>query len=154
MPLYTADILRLAARIVADTLLEGHDARSEQRYARCEKRSVLCGSEVTADIVLGPDHRVLAHGQKVRACALGQAAAAILANGVAGRNAAELRAAEAALRLWLEEEGPLDVAALAPFPELSLLAPARAHRARHASILLAFDAAATAAEEAEAKLAG
>lgn len=142
-PLYTADILRLAARIVQDTLLEEKDAR-------CEKRSPVCGSEVTADIRLGPDGRVAAHGQKVRACALGQASAAILTNSVVGLDATTLRAAHSALQHWLEDGGPLE-GALGAFPELTVFEPARPHRARHASILLAFDAAATAAEQAEGK---
>lgn len=141
-PLYNARILRLAASIPHGQLLDA-------AQARVRRVSPVCGSRVTADVVLDPQGRVAAFGQEVRACALGQASAAILGAGVIGCPPETLRAAHAALAGWLRSEAALPGLLVSTFPDLEVFAPARAHPARHASILLAFDAAASAAEEAQ-----
>jgi NifU-like protein involved in Fe-S cluster formation len=71
-----------------------------------------------------------------------------MGDGAIGRTAGEMRAAHAALAAWLKDDGPLPAVLQGQFPRLELFAPARAHPARHASIGLAFDAAAAAAEQA------
>jgi NifU-like protein involved in Fe-S cluster formation len=142
-PLYNARILRLAASIP-------HADRLQAPQATARRTSQVCGSRVTADVVLGPDGRIIAFGQEVRACALGQAAAAILGGAVIGQSAATLGEAHEQLKGWLKGDGPLPEALAARFPELALFEPARAHPARHPSILLAFEASAAAAGEAEA----
>lgn len=141
-PLYNARILRLAASIP-------HVARLEAPQATVRRTSQVCGSRVTADVVLGADGRIAAFGQEVRACALGQASAAILGQGVIGETAQSLADAHDLLKGWLKGDGPLPQALAERFPELALFEPARAHPARHPSILLAFDASAAAAGEAE-----
>ncbi|MGN7160454.1 iron-sulfur cluster assembly scaffold protein [Sphingomonas sp. SAFR-052] len=131
--LYNTEILRLAAETA-------QAVRLSDPHASVEKRSPICGSRVTVDITLGEDGRVAAVGMLVRACALGQASSALLAREIVGRNAAELAAARDALTAWLAGEGD------APdWPGLTLFEPARPHSARHASIRLAFEAAAEAA---------
>lgn len=140
-PLYNARILRLAASIPHLGVLEGAEVR-------VQKVSPICGSRVTAMLDLDASGRVARFAQEVRACALGQAAAAILGAGVTGADAGDLRAAHAALEAFLRHAEPLPDAVLARFPELPLFEPARPHLARHGSICLAFDAAATAAEAA------
>ncbi|MFN7400618.1 MAG: iron-sulfur cluster assembly scaffold protein [Sandaracinobacter sp.] len=142
-PLYNARILRLAASIP-------HAERLTAPQATARRTSQVCGSRVTADVVLGPDKRITAFGQEVRACALGQASAAILGQGVLGETAATLTAAHDRLKDWLKGDGPLPQPLADCFAELALFEPARAHPARHPSILLAFEAAAAAAAEAEA----
>ena len=112
--------------------------------ATAEKRSPVCGSRVTVDIDLGADGRVAAIGMLVRACALGQASASLLGAHVVGRSPEELVATRDALAAWLAGE----VAVLPDWPDLDLLAPALPHRGRHASIRLAFEAAAEAAQQA------
>ena len=102
---------------------------------------------MTAEVVL-KDGRVEAFAQDVKACALGQAAAAVVGSAVIGRSPAELAAARDALRAMLTEEGPVPAA---PFDGFEALVPARAFRNRHASILLAIEAAAEAAEAAAAQ---
>ena len=132
--LYNTEILRLAASLP--------DAeRFADPQASVVRVSPICGSRVTVDLDLGADGRVSRFGQEVRACALGQASAALLGNAVVGRSADELAAAHAALAGFLRgtSETPGD------WPGLEVLGPARPHKARHASILLAFDAAAAAA---------
>ena len=132
--LYTTEILRLAAST-------GSFARLVDPSGTSEKRSPICGSRVTVDVALGGDGRVVATGMEVRACALGQASAALLERSALGKSVAELELARDGLRAWLS--GGTD---LAPdWPGLDIFEPARAHSARHPAILLAFDAVAEAA---------
>jgi NifU-like protein involved in Fe-S cluster formation len=136
-PLYNIEILRLAAS-VADR------PRLDAPHATVERRSPTCGSRVIVDVTLDANGRVNAFGQEVRACALGQASAALLGQHIIGRNVGEIAEAADALR------GFLSAARDHPgnWPGLDVFAPARPHSARHASILLAFDAAAEAAQNA------
>ncbi|WP_103334090.1 iron-sulfur cluster assembly scaffold protein [Pseudotabrizicola formosa] len=139
--LYSGRILELAADIP-------HHGRLPAPQATLRKRSPLCGSTVTVDVVM-QDGRVSAFGQDVKACALGQAAASLLGEVVIGRSAAELAEGRDALRAMLREEGPVPAA---PFDGFVVLTPARDYKNRHASILLAIEAAAEAAVMAEAAL--
>ena len=127
--LYSGQILALAADIPHLGRLAGPQGSSR-------KRSPLCGSTVTVDVTL-KDGRVAEFGQEVRACALGQASAAILGQIVIGRTAAELEAARRSLTAMLKDGGP---APAAPFQGYQVLIPARDYKNRHASILLALDA--------------
>ena len=135
--LYSARILALAADIP-------HLGRLEGPQASVKRRSPLCGSQVTVDMDLDAG-RVVRFAQDVKACALGQAAAAVLGQVVLGRSASELAQASAELRAMLTEGGPVPAA---PFDGYEVLTPAREYRNRHASILLALDAAAEAAAQA------
>ncbi len=136
--LYNTRILRLAADIP-------HQARLDAPHFSVQKHSPICGSRVTVDVVMEGD-KVAAFGQEVRACALGQAAASILGAHVIGRSAAELAHTRDALRAFLQHDGP---APTEVFADLDIFAPAIPHRARHASILLPFEAAAEAAQKAQ-----
>ncbi|TMJ17765.1 MAG: iron-sulfur cluster assembly scaffold protein [Alphaproteobacteria bacterium] len=135
--LYTRDILRLAASIP-------HVGRLEHPQATVEKRSPVCGSAVTVDIALDGEGRVTALGQEVKACALGQASAALLGAHAIGRSGAEIAQARDTLLDYLagRADSPGD------WPGLDIFAAARAYAARHAAILLAFDAAAEAVARA------
>jgi len=132
--LYNRDILRLAASIP-------HQRRLDRPQASSEKRSPLCGSRVVVDINLDEAGRVATLGQEVRACALGQASAALMAANALGRSGPELAAARDALAGFLagSRADPGD------WPGLAVFADARPFAARHGSILLAFEAAAEAA---------
>ena len=136
--LYSGRILALAADIP-------RLGRLSAPVATAKRRSPLCGSTVTVDVVTR-DGRVADFAQEVRACALGQAAAAILGVGVVGRSRAEIEAARDALRAMLTSGG---AAPTGPFADLEVLTPAREFRNRHASILLAFDATCDALAQAE-----
>jgi NifU-like protein involved in Fe-S cluster formation len=138
-PLYNTQILRLAASIPFQERLADPGATSE-------KRSPVCGSRVTVDINVADGH-VSEVGMLVRACALGQASAALMAAHVVGRTATELAEARDQLTAWLAGER----AELPEWPGLDLFVPALPHRARHPSIRLAFEAAAEAAAEAGAR---
>jgi NifU-like protein involved in Fe-S cluster formation len=135
--LYNRDILRLAASIP-------HQRRLEHPAASVEKRSPICGSRVTVDVVLDEAGRVAALGQEVKACALGQASAALMGASALGRSPGELEGARDALAAFLDgrRDDPGD------WPGLDIFREARPYKARHASILLAFEAVADAAAEA------
>jgi NifU-like protein involved in Fe-S cluster formation len=135
--LYSGRILELAADIP-------HLGRLDAPQVTVRKRSPLCGSTVTVDLVM-QDGRVAEFGQDVKACALGQAAAAIVGGAVIGRTAVELCAARDGLRAMLKDGGPTPAA---PFDALEVLRPAADFRNRHASILLSIEAACEAAEKA------
>jgi NifU-like protein involved in Fe-S cluster formation len=136
-PLYNMEILRLAASVADRPRLTVPDAT-------VERRSPTCGSRVIVDLTLDAEGRVNGFGQEVRACALGRASAVLLGAHVVGRGAEEIASAANALRSFLSgaREDP------GSWPGLEVFAPARPHSARHASILLAFDAAAEAAQDA------
>jgi NifU-like protein involved in Fe-S cluster formation len=137
--LYNTQILRLAASTAGA-------ARLVAPQGSAVKVSPVCGSKVTADIDLGDAGRIVRHGQEVRACALGQAAAALVGAEIIGSDVAALQAARAELADWLAGRSEVVPA----WPGMEVFAPARPHRARHPSILLAFDAAIEAARLAAA----
>ncbi|MEI9928839.1 MAG: iron-sulfur cluster assembly scaffold protein [Sphingomonas sp.] len=142
-PLYNTEILRLAASIP-------FHGRIAAPMATSEKRSPVCGSRVTVDVDLDAEGRVAALGMLVRACALGQASAALMAAHAVGRDAGELAEARDRLTAWLA--GETDV--VPDWPGLELFQPALPHRARHPSIRLAFEAVAEAAAAAQPAEAG
>lgn len=126
--LYSGQILALAADIP-------HLGRLPEAGGTARKRSPLCGSTVTVDVVV-QDGLVTRFGQDVKACALGQASAAVLGGVVIGRNLAELTAARDALAGMLVG----GAVPAPPFDGYQVLMPARDYKNRHASILLALDA--------------
>jgi NifU-like protein involved in Fe-S cluster formation len=138
-PLYNSDILRLAVSIP-------HDEPLADAQAVVEKRSPICGSRVTVGVKLDDRGRVAAIGQEVRACALGQASAALMGASAIGRTPAELAAARDALTAFLAgaRDDPGE------WPGLHIFGPAREYSARHPSIRLAFEAIADAAAQADA----
>jgi NifU-like protein involved in Fe-S cluster formation len=138
--LYSQRILALAADIP-------HTERLSAPQATVRRRSPLCGSTVTVDVT-AEDDRIAAFGQEVRACALGQASAAVAGGAMIGRTAAEVRLARDQLRAMLTEGGPVPDA---PFDGYEALIPARDYRNRHASILLVLEATAEAMENIAAQ---
>lgn len=127
--LYSSRILALAADIP-------HLERLENPDATAKKRAPLCGSTVTVDLKID-DGRIAAFGQDVKACALGQAAASVVAHNIIGRSLDEVETARDELKAMLTADQP---APKAPFADLEVLIPAREFRNRHASILLCLEA--------------
>lgn len=136
-PLYTLEILRLAAAIPYLGDLPDPDGKAEAR-------SPTCGSVVTVEVKLGDDGRVTALGQRVQACAFGQASAALMGTHALGRDAADVRQGLADFSAWLNDsrEDP------GTWPGLEALAPARPRRARHGAMLLPFRSLLAAIEDA------
>ena len=137
--LYSAKVLTLAANMPLAGRLAAPQASS------C-KVSKLCGSVVTVDLSL-KDGRVADFAQDVKACALGQASAAVLGANVIGASLAELEGARDSLRAMLKDGGPPP---LGRFADLRVLEVVRDYPARHTSTMLAFEAAVEAARQAQA----
>lgn len=126
--LYTKDILRLAASLPhADALVDAD--------ASATRRSPVCGSEMCADAKV-ENGLLIAIALRGRACAMGQASAALVRKIAVGRSAEEIADARAALAQALMGEGGFGRC----WPELAVFESARAYPARHAAILLPFDA--------------
>ena len=127
--LYTPDILALAvslARFPLDPGLPFHG----------EARSRTCGSMLELGLSLDEVDRISGLGLHVRACAVGQAAAAIFAADATGRSADEIDAAADAVENWLAGEGGQP-----SWRGIKTLVPARDYPARHGAILLPWKAA-------------
>jgi NifU-like protein involved in Fe-S cluster formation len=135
--LYSGKILTLAANMP-------HAGRLSAPAASETRVSKLCGSTVTVDLSLDGD-RVSDFAQDVKACALGQASAAVLGAHALGARVEEIEFARDALRAMLREGGPPPAGR---FADLAVLQPVKDFPARHASTLLAFEAAAAAARRA------
>lgn len=137
-PLYTPELLALAVSL-ADRPLD------PAMPLMGEARSRTCGSTVRLTCAIDREGRLGRLGLQVSACAVGQAAAALFANAAVGADAVDLARARRAIAAWLGGGGPLP-----DWPGLDVLAPARAHPARHGAVLLAWDAALAALSNAQA----
>jgi NifU-like protein involved in Fe-S cluster formation len=127
--IYNSKILEFAANISAI-------GRLDAPQATAKAHSKLCGSTVTVDIEF--DQGVVsAFAQDVKACALGQAAASIVAKHVIGATPNEVRLARGQMFKMLKENGE---APEGRFEDLKYLQPVRDYKARHASTLLTLDA--------------
>jgi NifU-like protein involved in Fe-S cluster formation len=135
--LYSAKLLKLAANLP-------RLGRLAQPDASVEKVAKLCGSRVLVDVTVEGD-RVSDFAQEVKACALGQASAAVLGAHVIGASLAELDTARNQLRAMLKTGGP---APDGRFADLALLGPVKDYPARHASTMLAFEAVTEAVTQA------
>lgn len=127
--LYNGRILELAANIPYTQRLPNPDATASAH-------SKLCGSRITIDLCL-QDGVVSAYGQDVRACLLGQTAAAVVGMHIIGSTPEELRILGNTMRKMLKEGGEPPGGKWA---DLAILTPVRDYRARHASTLLVFEA--------------
>ncbi|RBP13780.1 NifU-like protein involved in Fe-S cluster formation [Roseiarcus fermentans] len=131
--IYSRRVLELAADIPRLGRLPAPDATAKAH-------SRLCGSTVVVDLVV--EHgRVVDFAHDVRACALGQASASLMARHVIGATTEDLLALRDTMTRMLKQNGPPPDGAWADFAALE---PVRAYRARHASTLLTFDAVADA----------
>jgi NifU-like protein involved in Fe-S cluster formation len=127
--IYNRKILELAANIPRLGRL-AHPQASASAHSR------LCGSSVTVDLVV-EDGRVSDFAQDVKACALGQTSCSVMGREIIGATPQELREARDVFRKMFKENGP---APQGRFADVAVLEPAREYKARHASMLLVFDA--------------
>ncbi len=138
--LYSAGILGLAANMPRAGRLSAPDGSAE-KVAR------LCGSRVVADVAMAGD-TVVDFAQEVKACALGQAAAAVLGQSVVGARLGEIELALEQFRAMLKKGAAPPTGR---FSGLSMLQPVKDYPQRHASTLLAFEATAQACRLAMAR---
>jgi NifU-like protein involved in Fe-S cluster formation len=136
--LYNREILRLAASLVPDDQLVNPGGTGETR-------SPLCGSRIQVDATVDPNGIIDAIAVRASACALGQASAAIMRGNVTGQNANSVADIRAGIAAALAGEGDMPTI----WPDLTLLSVAREYKARHAAILLPYDALLVALENAK-----
>lgn len=138
--IYSTRIIELAGNI-------GRVGRLAAPDATAHAFSRLCGSSVTVDLRM-EDGRVVDFAHEVKACALGQAASAIMAEAIIGATAEELRAVRLEMLKMLKQEG-------APpegrFAACKYLEPVRAFRARHGSTMLPFEAVVDCLDQIDAR---
>lgn len=138
--IYNAKILDFAGNIPRIGRLSHPDASATAH-------SKLCGSTITVDLVV-KDDVVEDFAHDVKACALGQSSASIVARNIVGASAQELRQLRETMRKMLKENGP---APEGRFADLKFLEPVRDYKARHASTLLTFDAVVDCLNQIDAK---
>ena len=140
--LYHNRVLELAADIP-------HVGRLDDAHGSATKLSRICGSTVRVDIKLAEDGETVSEiAVDPKACALGQAATAILAANAIGATYDELVEARDQLRAMLKEGGPPP---RGRFWELRHLEGVRDYPPRHASTMLAFEAVLEAFETARTR---
>lgn len=127
--LYTPEVLGLA------TSLAGYSWDDSLPF-QGSARSRSCGSAITLGLSTDGEGRIADIAVRSQACAIGQAAAAIFANGARSQTGAEIRSAHDAMKKWLAGTGPMP-----DWPGLSAIASAQEYPGRHAAILLAWQAA-------------
>ena len=127
--IYNRRILQLAGDIPRIGRLPAPDASATAH-------SKLCGSTVTVDLCMDGEV-VTDFAHDVKACALGQASSSVMASHVVGSTAEELRQVREAMRTMLKDWGP---APGGKRSDLAVLEPVREYKARHASVMLTFDA--------------
>ena len=127
--IYNSQILDLAANIP-------RQGRLPAPGATAKAHSKLCGSTVIVDLVMD-EGKIVDFAHEVKACALGQAAASIMARHVIGSTAAEICSLRDQVRAMLKENGPPPNG---KWGEIAVLEPVRDYKARHASTMLTFEA--------------
>lgn len=140
---YNAKILGFAGNI-------GRIGRLDTPQATAKAHSKLCGSTVIVDLAM-QDGVVTDFAHDVKACALGQASSAIMAEHVVGASAGELRSVRETMQKMLKENGPPPQGR---FQDLKYLEPVRDYKARHTSTMLTFDAVVDAIDQIERAQAG
>ncbi|GAA0278959.1 iron-sulfur cluster assembly scaffold protein [Alteraurantiacibacter aestuarii] len=136
--LYTPGVLALTIELANWPAIENLPLHGEAR-------SATCGSTLGVDLALDDAGTISSIGLRVRACAVGQAAAAIFARHAKGQDLASLQAAHDRIEGWLDGEAPI-----ADWPDLELLVAARDYPARHGAIMLPWKAAISALSSAPA----
>ena len=134
--LYSLEVLRLATSLPYNDTLDTPHAS-----ATC--RAPLCGSEMTVDVALDDNQHITGLAIRAKACALGQASAAVLRIKALGQDVAQIRAVNDSLKAALQN-GSGDLA----WPELEPFRYASDFPARHGAIMLPFDTLIAALEKA------
>ncbi len=137
--LYSREILRRTTQLQ-------HLGRLAHPQGAADRVAKLCGSTIHVELTLDGD-LISDFAMEIQACALGQAAAAILSQHVIGAQIGEVLAARDALRSLLKGE-----AATFPqrFADLEILKSVKDYPARHASTLLSLEATCEAIEATKA----
>ena len=125
--IYSPLVFRLARSLPPPSRLPAPDVTATAE-------SKLCGSSIAVDMAVSAG-KVHAYAQRVKACLFGRATAAVVAREITGTPLAELQEVSSTMQVMLEAGGPPPAGR---WVELSVLAPVRALKGRHASTLLVF----------------
>lgn len=137
---YNSKLLQFAGNIGSIGTLETPDASATAH-------SKLCGSKISVEIKM-QGNEVSEFAQQVKACALGQATASIVAANIIGASADDVRLAREQMTKMLKQDGDVPTGR---FADLKYLQPVKDYKARHASALLVLDASVNAIEQIERK---
>jgi NifU-like protein involved in Fe-S cluster formation len=127
--LYSPELLALTLELAQWPAMENLPLHAEVR-------APTCGSTLAVDLALDDAGYICTLGLRVRACAVGQAAAVLFARNALGKDRANLQSTYERLEGWLEGEAPLPA-----WPGLDMIAAAREYSARHGAIMLPWKAA-------------
>jgi NifU-like protein involved in Fe-S cluster formation len=122
--LYSRDILKLAMALP-------HNDTLDVPFTAATCRAPLCGSEMTVDVAMEGDV-VAAIAIRAKACALGQASAAVLRTVVIGQPTDAILQMHEHVKLALKGQSPMP-------PAFDTFAYAQDYPARHGAILLPFE---------------
>lgn len=136
--LYSTRILTLAANMP-------HAGRLPLPHGTGEQVAKLCGSKAIVDVRIDGSSRISEFAQEVKACALGQAAAALVGEVAVGATLAEVREARDDMLSMLKHggDGPEG-----RFEGLRAMRQVADYPARHASAMVGVEALLKALEEA------
>ncbi len=137
--IYTQTIVDIAARLPLTHRLDHPDASAR-------KVSRVCGSVVEVDIKL-EGSTVVAYGQDINACALGQTSASIMAAHIVGSSSVELRRLRDQVYAMLKKNASPPAG---KWSEIKYLEPVRDFSPRHASTMLVFEAVVDCLDQIEA----
>jgi NifU-like protein involved in Fe-S cluster formation len=126
--LYTTDILRWTTKIPRQGRLQDADKT-------VVKTSRICGSRLTIDVNF-QGASIKNFAQEVKACALGQATAAIVGQHVIGLDAHEFGQIQA---LFTDMVAGQDIEFPEKWRDLDLLRPVQNHPGRKGSVMLPFE---------------
>ncbi|WP_245578830.1 iron-sulfur cluster assembly scaffold protein [Cucumibacter marinus] len=141
--LYSDKIIEIAGNLPVTERLEAPDA-SARRVSR------VCGSSVEVDLSLD-DGIVSDYAHEVKACALGQTSASIMAQHIVGSTPDELRTLRTQMVAMLKADGPPPGD---KWSDLKYLEPVKAFKPRHTSTLLVFEAVVDCLDQIEMQKAG
>ncbi|MDQ0455987.1 iron-sulfur cluster assembly scaffold protein [Rhizobium paknamense] len=138
--IYNSKILEFAGNISHIGVLDPADASAE-------KHSRLCGSRLKVYLTVDAG-KIRGFSHEVKACALGQASASVMARTIVGASFAEVRQARADMLAMLKQggDGPSG-----RFEDMRYLKPVKDYPARHASTMLTFEAVVDCLDQIEAK---
>lgn len=134
--LYSLEILGLATSLP-------HNDSLDTPQASATGRAPVCGSEMTVDVELDETGTITGLAIRAKACALGQASAAVLRTKALGQNAAQIRDVCDSLKIALQQ-GSANLA----WPELEPFRYASDFPARYGAIMLPFETLVAALQKA------
>ncbi|MEN8722813.1 MAG: iron-sulfur cluster assembly scaffold protein [Alphaproteobacteria bacterium] len=141
LDLYQRDLLRAAADA-------SHAGRLPRPDGSATVNNPLCGDKITIDITLAPDNTLSAYTHETEACVLCQASAGLIGSTLEEATATLITETHQAVTQVLEQgSGTLPTQAKG----FGIFAAVTDHTARHACVLMPFEALTQAIKEAQAK---